>query len=102
MNWLSEYWPFRSNPSVTIVLGGAGILLFAGFIAYCLRRNSYDYLPGLILLCVGCASVLLLGLLGASLSSHPATVGGIWRLLNGLLLLAGWILYERARRRRSL
>jgi len=40
MNWLFEYWPFKSDPAVTVVLDGVGILFFAALAAYCIRERA--------------------------------------------------------------
>jgi hypothetical protein len=98
MSWILESWPFRSSARITIALAGIGICFFFGLIVYHLRRHNRGPVAGLLLIEVGCVSVLLRGLLGSSLSDHPSDAGGVWRLLNGAVLLTGGILFERGRR----
>jgi hypothetical protein len=98
MDWMFEYWPFRSSARITIVLASVGICFFFWLILSCVRRDNRDSIPGLLVVELGCVSVLLRGLLGSTLSTHPTEAGGVWRLLNGALLLIGGILFERGRR----
>ena len=100
MNGILEYWPFRPSARITIILASIGICFFLGLILYYWRRHNRRPVAGLVLIEVGCVSVLLRGLFGLSFSAHPSEVGGIWRLLNGAVLLTGGILFERGRRSR--
>src|SRR5947207_6759816 len=97
MNGILDYWPFRSSARITLVLASIHLLFF-GLILYYWRRHKRGAVAGLLLIEVGCVSVLLRGLLGSSLSPRPFEAGGIWRLLNGAILLTGGILFERGRR----
>jgi hypothetical protein len=95
-----DYWPFRSSPSATILLGSVGLAFFGALLVHSiLRRDHRSYMPGLLLICAGCGSELVRGLIGSGLSPHPASIGGNWRLLTAAVLIAGAILFERARRR---
>ena len=96
----SERIAQRIFSSVTVMLDGVGILFFAALAAYCIRRKSYDYVPGLMLICLGGASGLSRGLFEGRLFSHLAALDVTWRLLNASLILVGGILCERVRRRR--
>ena len=99
---LFDYWPFRPDRVTTIVLGSIGVVFFGVLLVHSIRRRDHrGYLPGLVLLCAGCASVLARGLIGHGLSPHPGSIGGVWRLLTAAVLIAGGILFERARGRHS-
>jgi hypothetical protein len=100
VEWLVYLWPFRPNRAATIVLGCVGVSFFGSLLAFCLRRHDHrDYVPAWLLLTIGSSSVLFRGLFGYRLSPHPASPGGLWRLLTAVVMLAGGFFLERARRR---
>jgi len=101
MDWLLEFSPFRQSQFATVVSGALGLAFFGGVVIYCVRRNDRDRMPAFLLLSIGSASVILRGLFGAGLSTHPASLGGVWRILNAGVFVAGLILLERSRRRAS-
>ena len=97
-----DYWPFQPNRVVTILLGSIGCAFFGALLVFSIRRKDHRrYLPGLLLICAGCVSVFVRGLFANGLSAHPASAGGVWRLLTAAVLVAGATLCERAWRRRT-
>jgi hypothetical protein len=92
-------WPFVSSASVTVVLGCIGTLFFGALLASSVRANQRAAVPGLVLMVIASISEVLRGVLGSDLSVRPGTAGGIWRIVNAVLLVLGFVRYLRGRRR---
>lgn len=77
-----------------------GFLFFAALTVHSLSRpGKHMYLPSVFLINFGILSSLVRTLFFFHLSPHPARPGGIWRLPSGALVLWGFVLFERTRRR---
>ena len=84
--------------SLGIVL--VGTVFFGALTLHSLIRPDHrSYLPSLLLIDFGIVNSLVRNLFFYDLSAHPATLGGMWRLATGAIVLWGFVLFERTRRR---
>jgi hypothetical protein len=90
-------WPFRENQLATIIIGAVGFVFFLALTVYSYRHGARrrGYCAGLVLILFVSFNTLVRGLFFPHSSPSPAQIGGLWRLANGLLALAGGILLER-------
>jgi hypothetical protein len=93
-------WRISYNRSVALGVELFGLVFFGALTVYSLRRPAkHLYLTSLFLIDFGILSSLVRTLFFFHLSPHPARPGGIWRLVSGGIVLWGFALFERARRR---
>ena len=88
------------NRAFVIGLHVTGLMFFGGLTAYSLRRHDKrSYIPSLLVIDFGILNALVRSLFFFDLSAHPARPGGIWRLATGVILVCGFVWFERTRRR---
>src|SRR5262245_32720177 len=61
-----------------------------------LRATNRAYVPGLLLIDLGILNSLVRNLFFFHSSAHPSRPGGVWRLATALLIVSGFVLFERA------
>lgn len=77
-----------------------GLVFFGALTLHSLIRPDYrSYLPSLLLIDFAIVNALVRNLFFYDLSAHPATLGGMWRLATGAIVLWGFVLFERTWRR---
>src|SRR5262245_58465661 len=86
---------------MAIVIGAVSVAFFGALTLYSYRqgRRGRGYLTGLMLIIFASLNTLIRGLFYPGASPHPATISGMWRLANGVVMLVGALLLEREWRR---
>ena len=94
MNVLQSFaYDWRVSLGITLLgLAFFGALTIHSF----LRPNKRAYLPGLLLIDLGILNSLVRNLFFFHLSAHPLRPGGVWRLATALIIVSGFVLFERA------
>jgi hypothetical protein len=64
-----------------------------------IRPDHRSYLPSLLLIDFGLVNSLFRKLFFYDLAADPATLGGMWRLATGAIVLWGFVRFERTWRR---
>jgi hypothetical protein len=76
------------------------VVVFGIFTVYSIvQPDKRIYIPGLLVVDFGILNGLIQSLFFPRLSSHVTEAGGMWQLLTGAILVAGWVLCERTLRR---
>jgi hypothetical protein len=89
-----------SDRRVALGIVLAGVVFFGALTLRSLIRPDHrSYLPSLLLIDFGIVNSLVRNLFFYDLSAHPATLGGMWRLATGAIVLWGFVRFERTRRR---
>ena len=95
MNLLLHYWAYDWR--VILCIYTIGVAFFGALtIQSFLKPNKRTYIPGLLLIDFGILNGVVRNVFFFHLSPHPARPGGVWRLASALVLVWGFVLFNRA------